>query len=464
MSKITLHIIRFNEHCLDFLRVAQPAFAKVVAPWGHDTMKLAEAKRLSPNTEWICRLYRDEQSLNWPANDAGVHAGLMHPYWDFYDIFESYNEPPPFGVEDWKRINEFEYQFARIVHEKGKKNVAFNWSNGQPPYEAWWHCQDAAREADYIGIHSYGWPFLSTNEGFALRHRAIPRMNRPILITEFGFTNIVIGGPDVGYYTWDIAPWAAKEYKAIQELAWFADRLQEDPYVLAACYFTTGRLPGDPWGTHDWTPKIYRAMAGYTPQTQPKEEEPKMDVWKNVPLNIAHWRPLIEKVTSAFHVPIPDYKGIPVSPAKVITCIIRIESNGDAKAVGGAGHAQGLMQVWKDHYPGLDLFNPEVNIRTGLAILKAKLDIAKGNLQDALYYYSGGTAWGSKEGYLSTYWIPFISFYNQFWGINLEPNAPPEIDHIQEAMKEVQALKAAHQVMGGKIEKIEEHLLEAERR
>lgn len=275
-NKITLHIIRFNEHCLEFLRIAQPPFAKIVAPFGHDSMKLKRAKELSPNTEWICRLYRDEQPLDWPANDAGVHAGLMHPYWDFYDIFEGYNEPPPFGIEDWKRVNEFEYQFARIVHEKGKKNVAFNWSNGQPPYEAWWHCQDAAREADYIGIHSYGWPYLSTSEGFALRHRAIPRMNRPILITEFGFTNAVIGGPDVGYYMWDIHPWAAREYKCIEELAWFADRLQEDPYVLAACYFTTGRLPGDPWGTHDWTPKIYRTIAGYNPQTRPKEEEPKM--------------------------------------------------------------------------------------------------------------------------------------------------------------------------------------------
>jgi len=405
-NKITLHIIRFNEHCLEFLRVAQPAFAKVVAPWAHDTMKLAEAKRLSPHTQWICRLYRDEQPLYNPAYNAGYHAGLLAPYWDFYHIFESYNEPPPYGIEDWKRINEFEYNFARLVHEKGKKNVTLNWSNDQPPYEAWWHCQDAVREADYIGVHSYGWPYLSTSEGFALRHRAVPRMNKPILLTEFGFTNAVIGGRDVGYYTWDIHPWAAREYKCIQELAWFADRLQEDPYVLAACYFTTGRLPGDNWGTHDWTPKIYRAMAGYNPQTKPKEGKP-MGVWKDVPENIARWRPVIEKVTSSFHVPIPDYNGVHVSPAKVVTCIIRIESNGDPKAVGGAGHAHGLMQVWKDHHPGRDLFDPEVNIRTGLEILKAKLDKARGNvmntvLQDALYYYSGGPYWATFEHYIAT--------------------------------------------------------------
>jgi len=55
--------------------------------------------------------------------------------------------------------------------------------------------------------------------------------------------------------------------------------------------------------------------------------------------------------------------------------------------------------------------------------------------------------------------------WHYYTGCEVNGEKPqPQVDHIQEAMKEVQALKAAHEVMGRRIEKIEEYLLEAERR
>jgi len=501
-NKITLHVIRFNEHCLEFLRIAQPAFAKIVAPWGHDTMKLAEARRLSPHTQWICRLYRDEQPLDRPAYNAGYHAGLLGPYWDFYDVFESYNEPPPFGIEDWKRINEFEYHFAQFAHKKGKKNVTLNWSNGQPPYEAWWHCQDAIREADYIGVHSYGWPFLTTSE-FALRHRAVPRMNRPILLTEFGFTNAVIGGPDVGYYTWDIHPWAAREYKCIQELAWFADRLQEDPYILAACYFTTGRLPGDPWGTHDWTPKIYKAMAGYNPQTKPKEEEPKM---KN-PIKVG-----IRQDYRIWNSPIVRVETMEMEEYLRYCIPYEVYASWKPEALKAQAVAARTFATWmKAHgkHPECHVCNsaccqvmgPKTDPRTDKAVKETDGVIItyEGEPIKAKYFsFCGGRTQNGDEPYLMSrpcwcfeiapedtpkakhnhglcQWgaeqmarkgIAHIDILHWYYtGCEVNGEKPqPQVDHIQEAMKEVQALKAAHEVMGRRIEKIEEHLLEAERR
>jgi len=124
--------------------------------------------------------------------------------------------------------------------------------------------------------------------------------------------------------------------------------------------------------------------------------------------------------------------------------------------VGGAGHAHGLMQVWKDHYPGLNLFDPDVNISTGMDILRAKLD-QQDSLQSALWAYSGGNYWSSHATYLETYWQPFMGYYKEFFGIDIEP--APQPDPIQEALKDLQAARAAIDVAKNRMESAEEKLL-----
>lgn len=486
-NKITAHVIDWNNDVLEFIRLAQPDYAKVMVPQGHNTMKLARAKEFSPHTKWICRLYRDKQHLkdahHSPSDYARDHAIRMEPFAEHYDIFEGYNEPPPHGPDDWKRVNEFDLGVAKIVHGWGKKYCAFNWSNGQPPKGAWQHCRDALMEADYIGLHSYAWPDLSQQPGLALRHRKIfkeeipPLYRKPILLTEFGFTYLVANasGDDVGWRTWDIHPWAAKQYHCVEELAWMADRLAEDPYVLAACYFVTGRLLGDQWLSHDLTPSIYKKIAGYTPQPSVEnsegQEEPVEDwekIWKNVPDRIKQWRPVIAKVVRGQDgkppaQAIPSYGGVHVTPTRVIACIIEVESGGDPNAVSNPDNpdagAQGLTQAWKPHYPERDLFDPEVNIRTGLEVLEKKLSIGQGNLREALYYYSGGNQWVSYDGFLQAHWKRFVESYKRFWGDDLEPSTD---DHIQKAQECIARAREKAEGMEYLVKQFKDELDEAE--
>jgi len=82
------------------------------------------------------------------------------------------------------------------------------------------------------------------------------------------------------------------------------------------------------------------------------------------------------------------------------------------------------MQIMPFHFEeGQDPFDPEWNIRKGLAILKQKVDIT-GDLQMALFYYSGrkNRPW---EPFIRDYWQSFIRFYKDFWGIDLETKPEP---------------------------------------
>lgn len=191
-----------------------------------------------------------------------------------------------------------------------------------------------------------------------------------------------------------------------------------------------------------------------------RREEKKMEdwekIWENVPDRIKQWRLIIaEAVRGKPANAISDYNGVHVTPTRVIACIIEVESGGNPGAVGGAGVAHGLMQIWKDHYPSQNLFDPKINITIGLNILETKLGIARGNLCDALYYYSGGTAWASVAGYKENYWSRFVKSYKDFWRDNLEPSSNP----TEDILKRVRSLKAteiaSHEAKMKDIEAIE---------
>jgi len=278
LTKFCPHIIAWNSDILDFIGRTRPAIIKVVGPFGHNTEYLKEAKRRSPDSKWLFRLYRNNQSLNAPSYNADLHAYLMRPYKDFYDIFEGYNEidprdhskdpPGPLDIEIIKRYNEFDSRLANIVNlEWGKEYCALNWSNGQPPDEAWEYLQDALNRADYIGLHNYGWETLPDCPQFALRHRRIFNLlpvKKLMILSEVGMTNAVFGGPDLGWKSWLMPPTLyAKERRAAAVWAWFLDRINENPYVVGVNAYTTGRLKGDNWGTHDFTPRLYKLVGDY---------------------------------------------------------------------------------------------------------------------------------------------------------------------------------------------------------
>ena len=473
-SKLCPHIIYWNSDVLDFIGHTKPAIIKVVAPFGHNETMIKDAKNRSPDSRWLLRFYLNEQPLDKPKERATWLVEKVKRYFDYYDIFEDYNEPPPFGPDDWKRYNEFSAEFSRILASYGKQTVTGCWSNGQPPDEAWEYLKDSVEWANYVSLHGYGWPTMSGCPQFTLRYRHIYHdllpFDRPLILSEMGMTNAVFGGPDLGWISWSDVMEHQKEGRAAAEWAWLLDRLNEDPFVISAHAYTTGRIPGDNWGTHDFTPRLYKLVGDYIlghPSPPPQnnyrtvkepdsgKEEVKMTIpqgWEKVPENIRRWYPILSREQWTFEHPIIKYAGKDLCVDRIGACIIKIESGGDPKAVGGAGHAHGLMQVWKDDYPALDLFDPTVNTKTGLQILKSKLGTAKGNLKDALYYYSGGTAWASIEGYTQTYWQPFARYYKEWFGddLGLSQKENSEIE------KQLQIIDSAARVIENAVAKLRE--------
>jgi len=112
-------------------------------------------------------------------------------------------------------------------------------------------------------------------------------------------------------------------------------------------------------------------------------------------------RPTIEAAASRYG----------LSPA-TIAAIIEIESNWQNVQNAGGYDAWGLMQVVSNHTfadrPSPErLLDPAVNIDWGCRILAGNLKQAGGDLERAVYYYSGGNAWASYDQYLHEYWARY---------------------------------------------------------
>lgn len=301
-TKLSPHILAWNADILDFIERTKPAIIKIVQPFGYNPYYINEAKRLSPNSLWLLRLYVDEQPLDSPKQNARDFANKIWSYIAGMDIFEGYNEPWPFGEDQWKRINGFETELAFIVHSWGKQYICGCWSNGQPPIGAWQYLKDSLEVADYLSLHSYGWPTLSDTSGLALRHRQIWELlpvKKPIILSEVGMTGAVFGGADEGWRKWSW-PTALKkqEDRAAEQWAWLLDRLNEDSQVVAANMYTTGRQAGDAWATHDFTKRLYQLVGDYImghPSPEPIPEPSgiiqALDVseWQG-PIEESQWR------------------------------------------------------------------------------------------------------------------------------------------------------------------------------
>lgn len=213
------------------------------------------------------------------------------------------------------------------------------------------------------------------------------------------------------------------------ELIYYFYGLEEDAhYMIGGCVFILKS------NVHNWVndltrqPNIEEFFNGIGsalketlpyPSKEPKEEP--MDIWESVPSQIAQWKELVGRVTREYPVPIPDYQGIAVSPAKVVACIIRRESNGDPNIVNPDSGATGLMQIMPFHFEeGRDPKDPDWNVRKGLSIFAGKIAKAQ-DLYRALFWYSG-KAGRPEAPFIEEYWEPFVAWYKEFWGVDLEPD------------------------------------------
>ena len=88
-------------------------------------------------------------------------------------------------------------------------------------------------------------------------------------------------------------------------------------------------------------------------------------------------------------------------PSDLVVAMIETESTWNPTVTSSEG-AKGLMQILKEN--GIDIdpdqsYDIEYNIKTGIAILKAKLNKANGNLSKALKMYVGGQKNYSEKVY-----------------------------------------------------------------
>lgn len=89
-----------------------------------------------------------------------------------------------------------------------------------------------------------------------------------------------------------------------------------------------------------------------------------------------------------------------ISP-KLIKAIIKIESGGNANAVGDNGNSLGLMQIQPKWHAqrlkeGESLLDPKVNVRIGCEILSEIMD-KYGTLDEALTVYNAGHDTGDRS-------------------------------------------------------------------
>ncbi len=116
-------------------------------------------------------------------------------------------------------------------------------------------------------------------------------------------------------------------------------------------------------------------------------------------------RILIVKTVQAEEVKQKDYieeiaESYGISP-KLVKAIIKVESNGNANAVGDNGDSLGLMQIQPRYHAqrlkeGESLLDPKVNVRVGCEILSEIMG-EYGTLDEVLTVYNAGHDTGDRS-------------------------------------------------------------------
>jgi len=432
MSKLGLHVHCWNNRILDYCKNVGAA---VIKSLDHNDIMVNEVKRAQPKTLLVARLWVPHQPLDDPIKNARDFTDLLLLHIDgcHYDAAEGYNEwdgdlayhgGGPEGLEIFKRYGDFEAERSRILHREGLLSVVGGCSVGTPPEHWFSHFLPALQEGDFLHLHEYSaprmwdavnWHCLKYRHVYDyLKENHLPML--PFIISECGIDGGVCGRGKEGWRKFTFAGHYMEQWK------WMDAEWMKDWYIVGGCAFDCGPVPGMGWQSFKMDPEMLDLWAPYVrgqgvSYWEPKEEP--MDGWKNVPPEIARWKQLVGKITSEHHVPIPDYQGVPVSPAKAIACLIMRESRGDPDIVNPDSGATGLMQIMPFHFEeGQNPCDPEWNIRKGFSIFEDKITKAK-DLYRALFWYSG-KADRLEAPFIEDYWEPFVAWYKEFWAVALD--------------------------------------------
>ncbi len=239
-SKLTFHIMGFDDALFGLLQQSQPSIVKVYE-YSSDA-NIDEIRRRCPKTLIVYRQYTNLDLHSTADQYVTELRDTLDKMKGRGIVWEGLNEPVLNSVADAQALSKWFVRFAELMHARGEKVAAFSFSTGNPKLEYVPLLADAARACDYIALHEYYYPVgagtdLTRYRQFRAQLPADAR--KPILITETG----VDGGQNDGWQ----AHVSADQF--MQILADYDKELLKDDDVLGATIFQYGA--GYPWQSFD---------------------------------------------------------------------------------------------------------------------------------------------------------------------------------------------------------------------
>jgi hypothetical protein len=278
VSKWGLGVYREGNEIFNDLYAAKPTVLLLLNPSEGWARRLRE---WFPRAFIVGRRFHSEvaQPLDDPARRGAAFADAVAehavPLAGVVDAWMGYNEVLGSGVsDDYRRYDDFQVAFARRLQEvHGVPAVAGNDGSGAvEPEEYPRYFADAIRVSRYFGVHAYS-PLGSHSmreqaDWHALRYRRIhDELERAgvhdvrMVITESGLGDGWHGRVD--------------DVRMVEDLFWFTDELEKDPYVVGHAAY--GLFGDGSWPAFDLRGTDVLTRMGYyePPSRRPPTPTPR---------------------------------------------------------------------------------------------------------------------------------------------------------------------------------------------
>lgn len=240
-SKLGVYVI--SAGATDVLEYISKARPSIVVSMDHNPDLWAAVKRASPETFIVGRFYIDdgEQVFDDPENNAQAFFNRMRPDVErmrpYYSAWMGYNESVIKTPDEARTLSRFYVKWGALMRSINVPSASYSFSTGSPEIDLWQYLVDGIRACDYLSLHEYSAPHMSTGVTWlCLRYRRVYDLlpidaRKPLLITETGIDGGSDGNPQWGWRQY------MNESQYVNELRWYDSELKRDSYVKGATIF-----------------------------------------------------------------------------------------------------------------------------------------------------------------------------------------------------------------------------------
>jgi uncharacterized small protein (DUF1192 family) len=302
-SKLGIHVNDFRpaDEIIAFVERAKPRVIKVL---DFNMELIQRCREKSPQSLIIGRVYlpESEQIYRDDPEDRARRFWEAHleprvrQFGHLIDAWEGYNEVAGGGYEELALYARFEAERTRFLADAGARSVVGNFATGNPTNLEWWPAffpalETAKAHDGFLGLHEYSAPYMQWMYGrnqwnpaedagdtgwTTCRYRKVyrqmlpPELHLPLLVTECGIDGGVNPrpGPPGGGWKDFVEYWretgrdpdGPTEY--MNQLRWYDEELQKDPYVVGATIYCFGVI--DPrWESFNIVGPMAQRLADY---------------------------------------------------------------------------------------------------------------------------------------------------------------------------------------------------------